>query len=69
MSRSVNIAIVGSDGWQRKCKQWAQDGEYFEVRGVTAKHLIFCKKLCDEFRYECEYDSGGVFSEAVFSPL
>jgi len=69
MSRSVNIVTAGTEGWQKRCRQWAQDGKVFEVRGVSARHLGFCKKLCDEFRYECHYDSGGEFSEAQFSPI
>jgi hypothetical protein len=55
-------------GWQIICKQWAERGDTFEIHGIGAVHLAFCKELCDTFQYECHYQSHGCDS-AVFTPL
>jgi hypothetical protein len=69
MEKSVKITTTGTAGWQEKSRKWAHERECFQIRGVKAKHLAFCKELCDEFHYECHYDSTNEYSEAVFMPL
>lgn len=68
MDESVKITTTGTVGWQKKCWTWAQEREPFEVHDVKAKHLAFCKEICGEFHYECQYDSRGE-SAAIFTPI
>jgi len=60
--------MTRTEGWQTKCLDWAIAGEHFEIHGVGAKHLAFCKEICDTFGYECIYESAGKKSTAVFTP-
>ena len=62
------VASTGIDGWQKQCRDWAGDGACFRLHGVGAGDLAFCKGLCDEFRYQCEYDSRDPDRAAIFSP-
>lgn len=66
MTRLIN---TGNDEWQKQCREKAQAHEQFEVRGIRARHLAFCKSICDEFHYECEYDSRDPFLTVVFTPI
>ena len=67
MTQSTKVTRTGADGWQGLCAGWAQAGECFEVQGVGARHLAFCKKLCVDNPYECQYDSA--HQVAVFIPV
>jgi len=69
MTRSTKVTTTKADGWQKKCTGWAKAGEPFEVQGVSARHLAFCKELCDDFAYECVYESADKKLAAVFTPL
>lgn len=66
MTGSINVITTRTDGWQKTCQAWAQAGEPFEVQGLGAAHLSFCKEFCDAFNYKCHYDSQD--SAAVFVP-
>jgi len=55
-------------GWQETCRQWAGAGESFEIHGIGAGHLAFCKELCEAFNYECHYQSHNHDLAAVFAP-
>ncbi|HEU5395821.1 MAG TPA: hypothetical protein VFV81_01545 [Verrucomicrobiae bacterium] len=68
MKEWEKVASTGRDGWQKRCREWAQDGESFQLHGVTAAELAFCKGLCDEFGYQCDYDSRHPLKAAIFSP-
>lgn len=50
-------------------REWAQAGEMFEIHGIGANHLAYCKELCEAFDYECHYQSHDYESAAVFAPL
>jgi hypothetical protein len=69
MTKSTKVTTTKTQGWQTKCLDWAVAGEYFEIHGVGARQLAFCKELCDTFNYECLYESEGKKSIAVFTPL
>ena len=69
MTKSTKVTTTRTGGWRTKCLDWAGAGEYFEIRGIGAKHLAFCKELCEIFDYECLYESEGKKSTAVFTPL
>jgi hypothetical protein len=69
MTKSIKFTTTKAEGWRIKCLDWAAAGEFFEIRGVSACHLAFCKELCDIFCYECLYESEGKKSTAVFTPL
>ena len=66
--RSNNVTTTATKDWQETCRGWADEGKYFELDGVKFKHLAFCKELCDEFGYECVYDSQDKYKTAHFSP-
>jgi hypothetical protein len=68
MSGTTKVTTTRTDGWQDKCRRWAEAGESFEIRGVGASHLAFCKELCESFNYECHYQSHDYESAAVFTP-
>lgn len=69
MSGITKITTTRTDGWQKICQKWAKAGESFEVHGIGASHLAFCKELCDSFNYECHYQSHDRDSAAVFMSL
>jgi hypothetical protein len=69
MTKSIKVTTTKTEGWQAKCLDWAVAEEYFEIQGIGARHLAFCKELCDIFSYECLYESAGKKSTAVFTPL
>lgn len=69
MSGTVKVTTTRTDGWQDTCRTWAEAGESFEIHGIGASHLAFCKVLCDAFDYECHYESQDHDSAAVFTPL
>ena len=68
MSGTTKATTVRSHVWKAKCREWAQAGESFEINGIGAQHLAFCKDLCEEFNYSCDYQSHGQNSTAVFNP-
>ena len=68
MSGTTKITTTRTDGWQKRSRKWAQDGESFEIHGIAASHLAFCKELCETFDYECEYQSDGAGPTATFVP-
>ncbi len=57
MTKSTKFTTTRTEGWQTKCLDWAAAGDVFEVHGVGARHLAFCKEICDIFHYECAYES------------
>jgi hypothetical protein len=69
MTKSANTTSTKIGGWQQISWSWAQAGEIFEIEGIGAKHLAFCKELCAAYNYECQYASGSENSTAVFTPL
>ena len=69
MSGITKITTTRTAGWQKTCQQWAKAGESFEIHGIGASHLAFCKDLCDSFNYECLYQSQDRDSAAVFAPM
>lgn len=68
MNDLAKTATTRTEGWQAICLQWAQAREPFEVRGISARHLSFCRDLCERFNYKCNYDSGDRQRAAVFFP-
>lgn len=69
MSGTIKITTTRTDGWQNMGREWAQAGEMFEIHGIGANHLAYCKELCEAFDYECHYQSHDYESAAVFAPL
>lgn len=69
MTKSANSTTTTAEGWQQQCWAWARNGELFEVMGVRANHLAFCKELCAAYNYECHYESNAENSTAIFKPL
>lgn len=69
MTKSTKVTTTRAEGWRTKCLDWAVAGEFFEIHGVAARHLAFCKDLCDTFAYECIYEASEKKSTAVFTPL
>ena len=69
MTKAAKITTTRTEKWQQKCWDWARAGEFFEVQGVSASHLTFCKELCAAYHYECHYDSHHEESTAFFTPL
>jgi hypothetical protein len=68
MSGITRIATTWTEGWQEQCRIWAAEGESFEIQGIGARHLGFCKDLCGEFDYECHYHSHGHAHAAIMTP-
>jgi len=68
MSGITKTITTRTGGWQKTCRQWAERGESFEIHGVSASNLAFCKELCEAYNYECRYQSHGIDC-AVFAPL
>jgi hypothetical protein len=66
---TTRITTTRIEGWQGICRTWAAAGESFEIHGIGASHLAFCKELCEAFNYECHYQSHDYDSAAVFAPL
>jgi hypothetical protein len=69
MNETAKFTTTRTDGWQKICRQWAEAGEAFELHGVGAGQLAFCKELCEEHGYECRYESHNSLSAAVFVPM
>lgn len=69
MQESMKVTKTSVEGWQAVCRRWAETNEAFELHGVGARHLNFCKELCDVFDYKCEYDSKDHDRAALFVPL
>jgi hypothetical protein len=69
MSGTTKVTTTRADGWQNIGRRWAEAGESFEIHGIGASHLAFCKALCEAFNYECHYQSHERDSAAVFTPL
>ena len=65
----TNMTSTRRLGWQKKCQTWAAAGESFEVHGVGARELNFCRQLCAAYNYECRFDSSDENSAAIFGPL
>ena len=68
MSETTKATTTRSEGWQKTCRHWAEARESFELLNVGPGHLAFCKQLCDDFGYECRYESHSDM-RAVFVPL
>lgn len=68
MSGIVKVTTTRVDGWQKVCRKWAETGESFEIHGIGANHLAFCKELCEAYDYECTYRSRDHDSAAIFLP-
>lgn len=68
MSGTTKIATTSVEGWQTMCRQWAAAGESFEIQGVNARHLAFCRDLCRAYDYACHYQSQVGESTALFRP-
>jgi len=69
MSGTTKITTTKTEGWQTICQNWAQARESFEIHGIGAKHLAYCKELCDSNQYQCRYQFRNLNSAAVFAPL
>lgn len=69
MVEPVNVTTTKSPGWETVCLTWAQSAQPFKIRGVQANHLPFCKKLCDQYNYKLNYDSGDREFAGIFVPL
>jgi hypothetical protein len=69
MSGIIKVTTTRTSGWQTTSIKWAKQREAFEIHGVGASDLAFCKELCEAFDYECEHRSGGPNSAAVFTPM
>ena len=67
MNWSAKVTTTRVAGWKEVCRGWAEAGEPFEIQGIGARELIFCKELCVAFNYECRFDSKE--AAAVFVPV
>lgn len=68
MSETAKATTTRIDGWQKLCRQWAETRESFELHSVGEGHLAFCKQLCEEYAYECRYESHSSM-RAIFVPV
>lgn len=48
----MKVIITSVRGWQKRCWEWAKEGEKFEIDGVSLRHLHFIKELCAAYYYE-----------------
>jgi hypothetical protein len=69
MTKSAKITTTKTEGWQQICWGWAQSRELFEIKGIGARHLAFCKELCAAYKFECQYESLDEKATAIFTPL
>ena len=66
MHGATKVTTTTVEGWEETSRIWAAAGESFEIHGIGARHLKFCKAICDAFNYECHLESRN--SAAVFVP-
>jgi hypothetical protein len=51
----VNFINTRSEGWEKKCEEWAQAKKPFEVRGIESQHFKFCHEFCAQYQYQYEF--------------
>lgn len=69
MTKAAKITTTKIEEWQQICWAWARSREMFEIEGISARHLVFCKELCAAYNYECHYESANEKLAAIFTPL
>jgi hypothetical protein len=68
MVMTAKITNTNREDWRQQCHRWAGSGASFEVQGIGAGQLAFCKEVCDTYDYECIYQSNDQNLAAVFKP-
>jgi hypothetical protein len=66
---SLNSVTTKTDGWEKKCRDWAEFRQSFEVHDLGAAHFMFCQEICTQFDYAYKYRCRGSDSIAKFEPI
>lgn len=67
MQRSIFFINAETDGWQKLCREYANDDRCFHVTNINESHLLFCQQLCADYKYQHEISKDG--QSVKFWPL
>jgi hypothetical protein len=68
MVSSINSVSTKMPQWQKRCWEWAEAKQRFEIRDIEAMHFMFCQQICAEYDYSYEYRYRRSESVAQFRP-
>ncbi len=68
MVAASNSVSTTAPDWQRKCWEWAEAKQPFEINNLATGHFMFCQELCAEYHYSYAYYCRGGESVARFKP-